>query len=196
MAEHPTHPMRNSLLRAQVAGKIGSSVSYLRLAFNLFWDSSSDTSFFTEEGGFEIQIFEVNNSTDYNAVRSVLDYTGTLDSSSITNPTMLEETSQILNWNEDVATHYVWRGSFDDASGNAISSMAGSYFDNQQHADTASQADDLLDFGTGDVTIVTGTTITLGSGYPDLRYPANQIAPTAISLSNNTDPVWIALNVM
>ena len=190
MAEHPSLPMRNGLYRSQAVGKTGSS-PWHQLTFNLYHDSSTDTSMMYDDGNWEVQIFEVNNTTDNNWVRTVYDFTSTITTSDYTSSSIGLINSQTINLNLDSNTAYAIRGSYDDnfSSVNTSTHDSGNYYN-------VSQAAALSDFDSSSETdVVVDSLASLGTGFPTAREGSEIMYPITFRPVLNSNGIWLFMYI-
>lgn len=193
MKSHPTMPMRNTLYRNQVVEKSSGGSSYLTFAFNLWATADAETSLMMEDGKWELQIFELDGVSNKNWVRSLFDYTETVDSSSY-DGTEEEITSESVNWNTDSDTYYAMRWG-DDSMGFSSGVYPGIFDGSQEFG--MSQAANHSAFASNLEVVVPNldTNPTLGSGFPARRsgFTNNNGAYTFRITGSN--PVWVALSI-
>ena len=197
MPEHPLLPMRNSLYRSQVIGKASSSGP--KVTLYMYADSSSMWPEEASAANFEFVIGEVNNSSDYNYVRTAGTISGTLDSTTYSSDmpgTLIGTTTLTLN--EDTNTVYLITGSIvsafysygaityqsaaDDGNGYGVSQAASySVFESSNEVDRAVDA-----------------MASKGSGWPSASYSQAIAYDNSFKVNHNGttgDPIWMWINI-
>jgi hypothetical protein len=194
MKSHPTLPMRNTLYRSQVVEKGGGASAYTSFAFNAYISEIGNTSMMLTDGQFELQVLELNNISDKNHVRTLLDLDVTVDADTAGGEQELLQ-STAVNWNNDEDTYYALRLG-DDGTGFGNGVTPG-YFSNG-NAFLLSQAANLAAFNSSADVVVRNLVdgeVTLGTGHPARRsgYTSNNITWTF--RVTHSIPVWIALDI-
>ena len=107
---------------ATFTAEVGWTPTYSSMTFNLYYTTDSDTSMMDgipPSSRYEIQVFEINNNTNRNYVRTVYDFVGTLSGGLdatvfSTDPPGTLANSSTLSLSSLSSVYYVMRGSYDN----------------------------------------------------------------------------------
>ena len=200
MKEHPSLPMRgapNGIVRSMKGVEKSSGSSYYSINFKVYASPSSDTSSMLDSAQWGMYIAEVNNDTDYDWVRTLVDHSATVTSSDHSMPSapgdLLLDTT--LSLNEDINTTYIFSGSFGENFSTGIG-LGAAPIGSSMTAFT--QASNWAEFESStDTDITVDTSITLGSGHPSPHQGLMDIPdPAAFLPLHNGETIWMFLDIM
>ena len=181
--EHPAHPIfSSSTPKSTPVGKASSGRS---ITVNIIAHDSSYTEIESGEANIRFRIYEINNNSDRNWVRTAFD-SGDVDVVNIAAGETL--VTGVINATNDVDTFYATRIEYDDGYG--LFSMGASFAASNTNGFEWSQG--ATHPGTfnsdSEINARISNNVSVGSGFPSASL--NNTLPYDVIKLANTDPLW------
>jgi hypothetical protein len=147
-------------------------------------------------GDWGFHILEVDGTSNYNYVRTVFEYTATIDPADHDPPEVAPGdllVSQSINLSTAVDTYYVFRGSHDNNLTSGIY-LANAPDGNMGYVSQAADYAEFVSYNDSDIT--TTPSVTVGSGHPAYHFPTLPIQyDTSFQPILDSTPIWMWLNI-